>query len=75
MLCGECGCYNKTPPKVFLAWFRDVLEILTSHNIGYALWNIRGSFGVVDSKRADVEYKDFQGHKLDKKLLDLLQKF
>jgi len=73
--CGECGCYNKTPHKVFLAWFRDVLEILTGHNIGFALWNLRGSFGVVDSERADVEYKDFHGHKLDKKLLDLLQEF
>jgi len=73
--CGECGCYNKTPHKVFLAWFRDVLEILTGHNIGYALWNLRGSFGVVDSNRSDVKYKDFHGHKLDQKLLDLLREF
>ena len=47
--CGECGCFNKTPHAVFLAWFRDVLDILTEHNIGYALWNFRGSFGVLDS--------------------------
>ncbi|MBN1844084.1 MAG: cellulase family glycosylhydrolase [Sedimentisphaerales bacterium] len=73
--CGECGCFNRTPHPVFLAWFRDVLEILTGHNIGYALWELRGSFGVVNSRRADVEYADFQGQKLDKKLLDLLREF
>ncbi len=73
--CGECGCFNQTPHPVFLAWFRDVLEILTGHNIGYALWNFRGSFGVLDSGRADVSYEDFHGHKLDRQLLALLQEF
>jgi endoglucanase len=73
--CGECGCYNKTPHAVCLAWFRDVLEILTEHNIGYGLWNFRGSFGVLDSSRSDVAYEDFHGHKLDRKLLALLQEF
>jgi endoglucanase len=73
--CGECGCYNRTPHPVFLAWFRDVLEILTAQNIGYALWNFRGSFGMLDSDRRDVDYEDFHGHKLDRKLLTLLQEF
>jgi hypothetical protein len=58
-----------------LAWLRDVLEILTSHGIGLALWNLRGSFGIVDSGRKDVQYEDFHGHKLDRKLLELLQEF
>jgi endoglucanase len=73
--CGEGGAYNKTPHPVLLAWLRDVLDILTGHRIGYALWNFRGSFGVLDSERADVEYEDFHGHKLDRKLLSLLQEF
>jgi hypothetical protein len=72
--CGECGCWNKTPHTVFLAWFGDVLDILTNAKIGYALWNFVGDFGVINSGRADVEYQDWYGHKLDKKLLDLLQK-
>jgi len=58
-----------------LAWLRDVLEILTSHNIGWAIWNFRGSFGIIDSGREDVQYEDFHGHKLDRKLLALLQEF
>ena len=73
--CGEGGCYNKTPHPVFLAWFGDILDILTSNNIGYALWNFRGDFGILDSRRTDIEYIDWYGHKLDKKLLDLLKKY
>ncbi len=73
--CGEGGAYNKTPHPVLLAWLHDVLDILKSHNIGYALWNFRGSFGILDSERSDVEYEDFHGHKLDRKLLDLLREF
>src|SRR5581483_2490775 len=67
--CGECGCWNKTPHAVFLAWFGDVLDILTTNKIGYALWNFRGDFGLLDSRREDVEYQDWYGHKLDSKLL------
>lgn len=73
--CGECGCHNKTPHAVFLAWFRDVLDILKSHNIGYALWNFQGSFGLLDSQRADVAYEDWKGRKLDRKLLELMREF
>jgi hypothetical protein len=28
---------------------------------------------VLDSRRADVQYEDFRGHKLDKEMLKLLQ--
>ena len=72
--CGECGCWIKTPHEIVLAWFGDVIGILTSNNIGYALWNFRGDFGILDSNRADVDYKDWYGHKLDQKLLDLLKR-
>lgn len=73
--CGECGCYNQTPHDVFLAWFEDQLGILTSHGIGWALWNFRGDFGMLDSGRKDVEYEDWYGHELDRGLLNLLQKY
>jgi endoglucanase len=73
--CGECGCWNKTPHEVFLAWFGDVLDILTSNGIGYALWEFNGSFGVINSGRADVQYEEWYGAKLDRKLLTLLQKY
>ncbi len=73
--CGEGGAYNKTPHKVVLAWLRDVLEILTANGIGFAMWNFRGAFGIIDSGRKDVRYEDFHGRKLDRKLLQLLKEF
>ena len=71
--CGEAGCYNKTPYEVFYAWYSDVMSILKEHGIGYALWNFRGSFGILDSGRTDIELEDWYGHKLDRQLLTLLQ--
>jgi len=73
--CGECGCWRDTPHEVFLAWFGDVIDILTQNKIGYALWNFRGDFGVMDSGRKDVIYEEWHGHKLDRKMLTLLQKY
>ena len=73
--CGECGCWRNTPHDVFLAWFEDVLDILTTAGIGFGIWNFRGEFGILDSGRKDVAYEDWNGHKLDRKLLTLLQKY
>jgi len=73
--CGEGGAFSFTPHRVFLSWYRDVLEILTGGSIGYALWNFRGSFGVLESGRADVDYEDWHGHRLDRNLLSLMQEF
>jgi aryl-phospho-beta-D-glucosidase BglC (GH1 family) len=73
--CGECGCWKETPHDVFLAWFEDVISILTENGIGYALWNFRGDFGILDSGRRDADYEDWHGHKLDRKMLALLMKY
>ena len=72
--CGECGCYNKTPHDVFLAWFGDVVDILSKNNIGFAIWNFIGDFGVLNSGRTDVAYENWHGEKLDRKFLNLLMK-
>jgi aryl-phospho-beta-D-glucosidase BglC (GH1 family) len=71
--CGECGCWKETPHDVFLTWFGDVLDILTSNGIGFALWELKGDFGILDSNRPDVQYEDWYGYKLDRKLLTMLQ--
>jgi endoglucanase len=72
--CGECGSWKMTPHDVFIAWFTDVLDILSAAGIGFATWNYIGDFGILDSGRADVAYEDWYGHKLDRKMLELLQK-
>ena len=73
--CGEMGVYYKCPHDVACRWLEDVMQILKSYNIGYALWNLRGRFGIMDSGRDDVPMKDFCGHKLDEKMLKILQKY
>ncbi|MCB0631732.1 MAG: cellulase family glycosylhydrolase [Saprospiraceae bacterium] len=70
--CGECGCWNKTPHDVFLAWFGDILSIFKENGIGFALWEFKGSFGILNSGRTDVAYEDWYGLRLDRKLLKLL---
>jgi endoglucanase len=70
---GEWGAYNQTPHAVVLAWMRDNLELWKEAGWGWALWNFRGSFGILDSGRTDVAFEDFQGHKLDRKMLELLR--
>jgi len=72
---GEWGVYNKTPHAVALGWMEDCLSLWKEGGWGFALWNLRGSFGVLDSERADVEYEDFKGHKLDRKMAELLRKY
>ncbi len=72
--CGESGCWNKTPHEVFLSWFTDVVDILSQNKIGFAVWEFIGDFGILDSRRTDVAYEDWHGHKLDRKYLDLIRK-
>ena len=71
---GEMGCYKHTPPDVVLAWFADTLEVLGELNSGWALWNFRGPFGVLDTDRPGTKFETWQGHQLDRPLLTLLQK-
>jgi endoglucanase len=70
---GEWGCYNQTPHEVALAWMSDCLAVWREAGWGNALWNLRGNFGVLDSGRIDVNYEDFKGHKVDRKMLELLR--
>lgn len=72
---GEFGCFNKTPHVVTLAWLEDWLRLWQEAGIGWAMWNFRGSFGPVNSDRADVTYEDWEGLKLDRAMLDLLLKY
>jgi len=72
---GEWGCYNRTPHDVALAWMRDLLELWKEAGWGHALWNLRGDFGVLNSRRKDVKYENFRGHKLDRKMLELIREF
>jgi endoglucanase len=72
---GEWGAFQHTPHRVALAWMRDYLELWQEAGWGWAMWNFRGSFGILDSGRKDVNYEEFRGHKLDRQMLELIQAF
>ena len=73
VMVGEWGAFNKTPHDVVLRWAEDYLANWQKAGWGWALWNLRGNFGVLDSGRRDVAYESFRGHKLDREMLKLLQ--
>ena len=75
VMVGECGGMNSIPHEMFLAWMEDYLKLWKERGWGWALWEIDSAFGVLDSGRKDVEYEDFRGHRLDRALLSLLQKY
>jgi len=71
---GELGCYSQTPSSVVYAWFDDALDLISELHSGWALWNLRGSFGILDSDRKCTNYQDWHGHRLDAELLALLRR-
>jgi endoglucanase len=52
---------------------RDVLDLWKEAGWGWSMWNYRGAFGIVNSDRADVTYKDWHGYKLDSLMLTVLK--
>lgn len=73
VMVGEFGCYNKTPHAVVLSWMEEMLKRWKTAGWGWALWNYRGTFGILDSARSDVQYRDYKGQKLDQAMLNLLR--
>ncbi|HZU87612.1 MAG TPA: cellulase family glycosylhydrolase [Anaerolineaceae bacterium] len=69
---GEFAVGPYTPHTVALAWISDCLANWRQAGFGWAMWNLRGGMGILDSGRADVQYEDYDGHLLDRKMLDLL---
>ena len=51
----------------------DPENVEARFRLGWALWNLRGSFGCIDSNRSDVRYEMVGGHRLDRAMLELLK--
>ncbi|MGA2100746.1 MAG: cellulase family glycosylhydrolase [Candidatus Sulfotelmatobacter sp.] len=50
LICNEFGVYRHAEPQDRLAWIKDVRTSLERHDIGWAMWDYSGSFGVVTKK-------------------------
>jgi len=69
----EFGVFNQTPHDVTLAYLSDVVTLFNTYQIGYTLWNLGGSFGILDSDRSDCTYTSYRGKQLDQAMTDILQ--
>ena len=55
LYCGEWGCYKEVPRPTRLAWYRDVVSVLATHGIAWAVWGYKGSFPLVVDDKTDME--------------------
>lgn len=72
---GEFGVYTKTPHAVALAYLTSCLEVFQDAGWGWALWGLRGHFGIMDTGRPDVKYESYRGRQLDREMLELLRRY
>lgn len=75
VMVGEWGCYNRTPYETTLRWMEDCLINFQRAGCSWALWNLSGPFGILDSERPDAVYELYRGHLLDRRMLELLQRY
>jgi endoglucanase len=61
LYCGEWGCLNTVPNAARLQWYRDMKKVLEENNIGWATWDYKGGFGIINSK-----------HEEEKELINIL---
>ncbi|HAM09905.1 MAG: hypothetical protein A2X05_09400 [Bacteroidetes bacterium GWE2_41_25] len=69
----EFGVYNKTPHKVAVDYLTDVVKVFNDNNIGYAMWNMIGTFGIINSNRTDCSYESYRGKSLDRQITTIIQ--
>ncbi len=70
----EFGVHNQTPHNVTIDFLTDLSRFFRENEMGWALWNLTGSFGIFNSNRTDCSYETYQGYKLDRAMLDALTK-
>jgi endoglucanase len=47
--CGEWGCTNLVSRRDRLRWYKDMRKVLEKNNIAWAIWDYKGSYGIVDN--------------------------
>jgi len=59
---------------VACAFLDDVLSIFNANGWGWALWNLRGAFGILDNGRAGARAEALGQYQLDRQMLELLKR-
>jgi hypothetical protein len=75
--CGESGVYSrKISRESQLKWYGDAFDMTKAHNVGCAIWNLRGPFGVINTGQQSISTEKLpDGSLLDRELLELFQKY
>ena len=72
---GEFGCANHVAHADALRFLESNLRVFRRLGLGWCDWGFSGSrFAILNSWRADVDYENWHGEKLDRKMLELLQR-
>ena len=53
LYCGEWGCLNTVPDEARLQWYKDMKTVLEENKIGWATWDYKGGFGIINSKKEE----------------------
>lgn len=69
----EFGVYNKTPYDITISYLSDVVSIFKKNNIGYAMWNMIGTMGIINSGREGCDYEAYRGQLLDREMAKIMQ--
>jgi len=69
---GEFGCFNKTPNDIAIRWLTDLMDVWKEFGWGYAMWNFKGNFGIIDHGREGARYEKIKGFNVDRDLFDLM---
>jgi len=48
LYCGEWGCLNSVPKEAKNNWLRDMKTVLDENNIGWATWEYKSDFGIIN---------------------------
>jgi aryl-phospho-beta-D-glucosidase BglC (GH1 family) len=69
----EFGVYNQTPHKVTLSFLADLVSVFNENKVGYAMWNLIGTMGIINSERNDCTYEQYRSKQLDREMTTILQ--
>jgi len=69
----EFAVHNQTPYNVTLAYLTDVVSVFNKNKVGYAMWNLIGTMGIINSERTDCTFEPYKGQLLDREMTTILQ--
>jgi aryl-phospho-beta-D-glucosidase BglC (GH1 family) len=69
----EFGVYNKTPHDVTIGYLADAVSVFNKSKTGYAMWNLIGTMGIINSLRADCNYESYRGKSIDRQMTTIIQ--